>query len=208
MHHDRADITEVLLAAGAGEEGSEARIVDILVPRVYDELRALAHGALANEGRVPTLSTTVLIHEAYLRLADAERVTERGRAYFFAAAAQVMRRIVVDYARRRDRLKRGGGSRPVTLDTSLTDDAGEPVDVIDLDRALSRLADEAERAAKVVECRFFGGLSVEETAIALGVTARTVKRDWAFARAWLYRAMEPGDGARAAEPRRNGEAER
>lgn len=191
MTHDHSDITEALLAAGSDDAASKDRVVDAVMPSVYEELRALAHRALSDEEGVPTLSTTVLIHEAYLRLADSERVTERGRAYFFAAASRAMRRIIVDYARRRDRLKRGGGARPVTLDTGLVGEDGESVDLIDLDRALTRLAEDSERAARVVECRFFGGLSVEETALALDMTPRTVKRDWAFARAWLYRAMAP-----------------
>lgn len=190
MTDDDSNITPALQAAEETGCDASGRAVDVVVSQVYEELRALAHRALVDEARVPTLSTTVLIHEAYLRLADADRATEKGRAYFFAAAAQAMRRIVVDYARRRDRAKRGGGALPVTLDPGLLAEGVVPVDVVDLDRALDRLGEEAARAARVVECRFFGGLSVEETALALDVTPRTVKRDWAFARAWLYKALE------------------
>lgn len=133
-----------------------------------------------------TLSPTELVHEAYLRLGDTSGVTARGRAYFFGAAAQAMRRIIVDHARRRGRHKRGGGERPITLDEALVlADVGE-AEVLDIEDGLQRLALVAERAARVVECRFFGGLSVDDTAAALGVTTRTVNRDWQFARAWLH----------------------
>ena len=165
------------------ETGTPA--LDVLMPRVYEELRDIAHRYLAADPDGHTLSTTALIHEAYLRLADTDRVGDRGRAYFFASAARAMRRVLVDYARRRSRVKRGGGAQPLTLDDAVVAGKADPVDVLDLDRALARLDEVSPRAAAVVDCRFFGGLTVEETADALGVTGRTVKRDWAFARAWL-----------------------
>ena len=160
--------------------------LDQLIPLVYQELRTIAHRQLFNDATDRTLSTTELVHEAYLRLSQDSRVTDRGREYFFAAAAQAMRRIVVDYVRRKRRMKRGGGIRLITLDEvpAARDDAG--VDVIDLERGLSGLVAIAPRAAQVVECRFYGGLDVEQTALAVGVTTRTVKRDWSFARAWLF----------------------
>lgn len=185
------DLTQ-LLSTVSTEAG--ARPVDRIVPHVYDELRSVARAALMADRRSPTLSTTALIHEAYVRLADADRVTAKGRAYFFAAAARAMRQVLVDYARRRGRLKRGGGMRALTLDTSVAGAETEPLDVLDLDRALFELAEASERAAQVVEYRFFGGMSVDEVALALDVTARTVKRDWAFARAWLFQRLG-GPGA-------------
>ena len=156
------------------------------MPVVYDELSGLARHALRGERTDHTLQTRALVHEAYLRLGDTGNVTTRGRAYFFAAAARAMRRIIVDHARRRGRQKRGGGDRAITLDDAVALVDGPDVDVLDLEPGLERLATIAERAARVVECRFYGGLSVDDTAIALGVTTRTVNRDWQFARAWLH----------------------
>lgn len=175
-------VTTILLEA----EGSSRATLDRLLPLVYDELRAIAHHQLGLEQAAETLSTTALVHEAYMRLADSTRVTARGRAYFFAAAAHAMRRIVVEYARRRRRLKRGGGVPCLPLDEALVSGIGAQTDLLDLERGLTELTTIAERAATVVECRFFAGLSVEDTALALGVTDRTVKRDWAFARSWLF----------------------
>ncbi len=186
MHAGNRPLTQVLAA-------EDPRAVDALVPEVYDELRAIAHRHLAADRPGHTLSTTALVHEAYVRLADADQVGERGRAYFFAAAARAMRRVLVDYARRRGRLKRGGGAVPLTLEEAVVADSARRIDVLDLDQALMDLGDLASRPASVVECRFFGGLTVEDTALALGVTARTVKRDWAFARAWLYDRLGGSD---------------
>ena len=159
--------------------------LDQLIPLVYQELRVIAHRELPSDPD-RTLSTTALVHEAYLKLSRDGRVTTRGRGYFFAAASQAMRRIVVDYARRRRRLKRGGAIRLVPLDEvpAPVDNAG--FDVLELEQELVALATVAPRAAQVVECRFYGGLDVADTALALGVTNRTIKRDWAFARAWLF----------------------
>lgn len=159
---------------------------DRLLSILYDDLRVVAHRQLGDPGQGRTLSTTALVHEAYIRLADDPRVTARGRAYFFAAAARAMRRIVVEDARRRRRLKRGGGAQHLPLDETVACGVGPGIDVLDLENGLHQLATLAERPARVVECRFFAGLSVEETALALGVTDRTIKRDWAFARAWLF----------------------
>jgi RNA polymerase sigma factor (TIGR02999 family) len=177
-------ITAILLQT-AGGEASRAPI-DLLLPLVYDELREMASRRLRRDGKDLTLSPTELVHEAYLRLGDTASVTARGRAYFFAAAAQAMRRIIVDHARRRGRRKRGGGERAITLDDALAIADGSDVDVLELEPGLVQLAAVAERAARVVECRFYAGLSIDDTAVALGVTTRTVNRDWQFARAWLH----------------------
>lgn len=168
--------------------------LDRLIPLVYEDLRAMAARRLRADGADLTLAPTELVHEAYARLADASRVTAKGRAYFFAAAAHAMRRIVVDHARRRRRLKRGGGRRAITLDDEVAVVGGGPIDVLDLERALESLGAVAERSVQVVECRFFGGLSIADTAAALGVTTRTVNRDWEFARAWLYDYLAGAEG--------------
>jgi len=168
--------------------------VDRIFPFVYDELRSMAHRRLAGEGKNATIDTGALVHEAYIRLVDETRVASRGRAYFFAAAARAMRRVLVDAARRRNADKRGGGARPVTLEDGAAAVDGFAAELIDLDRALERLAAEHPRLAAVVECRFFGGLSTEETAEALGVSVRTVKYDWSMARAWLHRTLHDATG--------------
>ncbi|HEX6134804.1 MAG TPA: sigma-70 family RNA polymerase sigma factor [Longimicrobiales bacterium] len=181
----RTEITNVLAIAGATGESA----VERLVPLIYDDLRAIAHRQLAREHRNHTLQTTALVHEAYLKLVDDNRVTARGRAYFFAAAGRAMRQVLVDHARRRATRKRGGGAEAMSLDESRIAVDDFAAELLDLDRALDRLAGLNPRHARVVECRFFGGLSVEETAEALDVSARTVKSDWALARAWLYDAL-------------------
>jgi len=183
------DVTSLLETA----DPDEAATVERLVPLLYDELRSLAHQQLARERRDHTLQTTALVHEAYLKLAGRARVTEQGRTYFFAAAARAMRQVLVDYARRRRADKRGGGSPLVTLEEPASPMDGFAAEVLDLDRALAELARMNPRHARIVECRFFGGLSVDETAAALGVSARTVKADWALARAWLYDVLHPGE---------------
>jgi RNA polymerase sigma-70 factor, ECF subfamily len=181
----RHAVTAVLSAVD--REGRD--LFDELLPLVYDELRRMAHRNLVREPRRHTLSTTGLVHEAYLKLVDQSQVTARGRAYFFGAAARAMRQILVDAARRRGRLKRGGGEAPLDLEgfqVAVDDFAAE---LRDLDGALQRLSVLFPRQARVVECRFFGGLSVEETAEALDLAPRTIKRDWSLARAWLYREL-------------------
>lgn len=163
--------------------------IDRLVPVIYEELRVMAQRQLARERRQATLQTTELVHEAYLRLVDDERVTRRGRAYFFGAAARAMRRVLVESARRRGAAKRGGGGELVTLEDDTVAIDAYAAELLDLDRALDALERANPRHARVVECRYFGGLSVEETAQALDVSARTVKADWALARAWLYATL-------------------
>ena len=182
MVEDQRSATDLLLRARAGETGA----VESMFPLVYDELRRLAHRHLARESTGRTLSTTELVHEAYLRLIDQTRVEWNGRAHFLGVAAIAMRRILVDRARGRRRLKRGGAIVQVPLE-SVDLSADERADlVVALDEALDRLSELDERQARVVECRFFGGMSEEETAQALGIGLRTARRDWAKARSWLY----------------------
>lgn len=186
----RSRVTGALLTAESGE----AAPLDALVDLLYDELRQMAHRQLAKESAGHTLQTTALVHEAWFRLADGADVGRRGRAYFFAAAARAMRQVLVDHARRRRAVKRGQGAAPVALDdVQLAAVDSFAAELIDLDNALQRLAKLEPRHAQVVECRYFGGLSVEETAEALGVSPRTVKADWALARAWLYDALVAQD---------------
>lgn len=164
--------------------------VDRLVGLVYDELRQMAHRQLRREAVGHTLQTTALVHEAYVKLVEADDVGRRGRSYFFGAAARAMRQVLVDHARRRTAAKRGGDAARVDLDdVQLAVDAFA-VELLDLDDALERLAELNPRQARVVECRYFGGLTVRETAEALDVSPRTVKYDWALARAWLYDTLE------------------
>jgi RNA polymerase sigma factor (TIGR02999 family) len=182
---DAADITAQLQAWVAGEPTAR----ETLFPLVYDELRRIAHRQLQREWDGHTLDTTALVHEAYLKLVDQTRAGFTDRAHFFAVAANAMRRILVDYARRYLADKRGGAPRRVTL----TDDmlvAEERADtLLAINDALLELSRIDERLSKVVECRFFGGLTEEETAEVLGVTARTVRRDWTKAKGWLHRTL-------------------
>ena len=182
---DTQPITDLLLQVSIGDQAA----MDRLFPIVYDHLRRVAHNALRRENPGHTLGTTGLVHEAYLRLVDQTRVEWRNRSHFYAVAAQAMRRIMVDYARRHRRIKRGGGQRPLRLEegTISLDERSE--NLIALDEALTRLAALNPRLSHVVECRFFAGLTEEEIAEATGVTVRTVKRDWAKARGWLYQEL-------------------
>jgi RNA polymerase sigma factor (TIGR02999 family) len=179
------DITALL----ADWQGGDAGAVDQLLPLVYDELRRIAHRQLRLERSDHTLSTTALVHEAYVRLVDQTRAQFADRAHFFAVSARAMRRILVDYARKRQAAKRGGGQRPVTLDDAMSMTGDRAETLVAVDDALTRLAVLDERLSRVVECRFFGGLTEEETATALRVTARTVRRDWVKAKGWLYQEL-------------------
>jgi RNA polymerase sigma-70 factor, ECF subfamily len=178
-------VTAVLSAGLTGQD-----VFAALLPLVYDELRQMARGQLAREYRQHTLNATGLVHEAYLKLVDPRSVPVKNRSYFFAAAARAMRQVLVDAARRRGRIKRGRGEVPLNLDDFLVSVDSFAAEVRDLDEALERLTAIHPRPARVVECRFFGGLSVEETAAALDLAPRTVKRDWSLARAWLYRELQ------------------
>lgn len=183
----RHDITDLLLQAGAGDHA----VLDCVFPLVYDELRRLAHRQLQREPSGHTLNTTALVHEAYLRLVDQTRGAWRDRAHFLGIAAVAMRRILVDHARRHRSAKRGGALRRVPIENVelATEERAELL--LSLDEALTRLAALDARQARVVECRFFGGMTEEETAEALGIGLRTVKRDWAKARSWLYQEIYP-----------------
>ena len=174
-------ITDLLLRLGRGE----GEVMDRLYPLVYEQLRRIAHRRMRAERPGHTLGTTGLVHETYLRLVDQTRVEWHDRAQFYALAARAMRRVLVDYARRYRALQRGGGLRqvPLTDDAALTEQ-GESL--LALDEALERLAALNGRLSQVVECRYFAGLTEDETAEVLGVTTRTVQRDWAKARGWLY----------------------
>ncbi|MEZ4455724.1 MAG: ECF-type sigma factor [Gemmatimonadales bacterium] len=171
----------------------DAEALDRLLPLVYDELRAMAGGQLKREAAGHTLSATALVHEAYVRLADRDRLDADDRGEFLAIAAQSMRRVLVDHARTRKRQKRGAGQVPVSLDAVehlVSDQSAE--ELIALDEALERLAAANPRAAQVVERRFFAGLTLEETATSLGTSLKTVQRDWTAARAWLRKEIAAG----------------
>ncbi len=187
---DLSDVTE-LLAASRSDGGVAT---ERLIAAVYDELRGLAR-AQRRDHHHETLNTTALVHEAYVKLIDDDRLPFVGRAHFFGAAARAMRQVLVDDARARHRLKRGGAERPLPLD-AVPDPAAPPDrrdEILAVDRALARFAEVDPRAAHVVECRYFAGLSVEETAAALDVSTATVKRDWAAARVWLYQEIADDD---------------
>ena len=162
---------------------------DELMPLVYEELRRLAHRHMGRERPGHTLQTSGLVNEAFLRLVDQTNVHWKNRAHFFAIAAQIMRRILVDYARSRRYAKRGGGARQVSLDEGLIVSEGRSAEVVALDEALEGLAAIDQRKSQIVELRFFGGLSIEETAEVLGVSPGTVMRDWTLAKAWLRKEM-------------------
>jgi RNA polymerase sigma factor (TIGR02999 family) len=190
-------VTELLALASAGDRAA----LDRALPLVYDELHRLARRQLRREAEGHTLSSVALVHEAYLRLVDQTRSAWRDRAHFLAIAATAMRRILVDHARRHHALRRGGDARRVPLEALDALDALDAIDglaleeraglLVALDEALARLASLDARQARVVECRFFGGLTEEETAEALGIGLRTAKRDWAKARSWLYQELYP-----------------
>src|SRR5438128_1608283 len=181
-------ISQLLVAWGNGDQGA----LQELMPLVYRELRRLAHGCLGHERQDHTLQTTALVHEAYLRLVDQQEASWKNRAQFLAVAAQMMRRILVDYARARQYGKRGGGAQHVQLDEAMVVSSDRAAEVVALDEVLMRLAEVDPRKGQVVELRFFGGLSIEETAEILGVSPGTVMRDWTLAKAWLQREMAPG----------------
>lgn len=180
-----ADVTELLVAFSAGDRTA----MDQLFPLVYQELQACAHRQLARRSPGETLNTTALVHETYLKLTANDRQTYNNRVHFFAVAASAMRQILVDYARRAAAGKRGGGLKELSLDPADLASAERADELVALDEALTELAAADPRLARTVELRFFGGLSVEETAEVLGTSARTVKRDWRKARAYLYDAI-------------------
>jgi RNA polymerase sigma-70 factor (ECF subfamily) len=179
------EITRLLRAWSEGDEAA----LEKLTPLVYEPLHRVARRYMAAERPDHTLQTTALIHEMYLRLVDAGQVNWNDRAHFFAICARLMRRILTDFARSRCYQKRGGGARHLPLDEALLVSAEPPSDIVALDDALKVLAEVDERKSRVVELRFFGGLSVEETAGVLKVSPETVMRDWRLAKAWLLREL-------------------
>jgi RNA polymerase sigma-70 factor (ECF subfamily) len=186
-------VTQLLVRAGRGD----AAATDELFPLVYDELRSVAAAFLARERAGHTLQPTALVNEAYVRLIGPSEVSWENRAHFFGAAARAIRRILTDHARARGREKRGGGMGRVPLDQVDVAIDFETLDLVALDEALTKLAGMDQKIAKVVELRFFGGLTEEETARALGVSASTVTRDWRFARSWLRRELSGEAGGEA-----------
>lgn len=194
MTPSRYEFTQLLRAASAGDDDAKKRLWTLM----YDELRRVAHDQLLAERRGHTLSTTGLVHEAYLRLVDQEQIEVKDRAHFRGVAARVMREILIDYARKRKAQKRGGGQPHLRFDEALHQPDEQAEDLLALDEALSRLERLNERLSKVVECRYFGGFTEEETAEVLNVSVRTVERDWVKARGWLYQHLygsPPSDGA-------------
>jgi RNA polymerase sigma factor (TIGR02999 family) len=189
MTESRQAITALLEAHRRGDRDA----FDRLIPLVYGDLRRMAHRQLRRAGSGGTLGTTGLVHEAYLKLVDQARADWAGQAHFFAVAARAMRQILIDYARERQALKRGGGQAPCTLDETSLAVEEQAAALIAIHEALEGLKTLDERLVRIVECRFFAGLSEEETAQALGMALRTVQRDWMRARAWLRREIGPSD---------------
>ncbi len=186
--HSPKEVTQLLRAWRDGDPAA----LNKLIPLIHNELHRLAHIYMVRERVGHTLQTTALLNEAYLRLVDANQVPFENRTHFFAISANLMRRILVDFARSRGYQKRGGNVVKVELDDGCLPAQGRAGDVVALDDALNALAAFDEREAKIVELRFFGGLSEEETAEALGVSLRTVQREWTLAKAWLLREMKTG----------------
>ena len=182
-------VTQLLIAWGNGDQAA----LDQLMPLVYSELHRLAHRHIKRERPGHTLQTSALLNEAFMRLVDQRDVTWKSRTHFFAIAAQMMRRILVDYARSRRYTKRGGDAHQVTFDEDLIVSRQRSADILDLHDALNELATIDERKSKVVELKFFGGLSIDETAEVLGVSPGTVMRDWTLSKAWLRQAMGKTD---------------
>lgn len=181
----RGEVTSLLVQLARGDEGAASK----LIPLVYGELHRLAGGYMRRERADHTLQPTALVHEAYIKLVEFRSIDWRGRAHFLAIAAQLMRNILIDHARAHLRDKRGGGDKPLPLDEALVFTPEQSSELVKLDQSLERLARLDARQAKIVELRFFGGLTVEQTAEALGISPKTVKRDWSSAKAWLYGEM-------------------
>ena len=181
---DRTDITVLLNAVNAGEESAPEKLLEL----VYEDLRRLAGAYMKNERGDHTLQATALVHEAFIRLVDWETVTWENRAQFFAVAAEVMRKVLVDHARRRNARKRTGGQR-IELNEAVSFTDEKEFDLLALEEAFQKLEKLDPRQAKIVELRFFGGLSIEETAYVLKISETTVKREWTFAKAWFQREL-------------------
>ena len=184
--HPADSVTRLLIEVSKGDHGA----VDLLLPVIYDELRKLAANYLRRERPDHTLQPTALVHEAYIRLVDQTRVNWQNRAHFFGVAAQIMRRLLVDHARKHNAEKRGQDFQKLSLDENIDKAVERSAELIALDDALQSLAEFDEQKARMVELRYFGGLSIEETADVLGVTPTTIKRHWRFAKAWLHGEMQ------------------
>jgi len=187
---DAHEVTVLLSALNRGDQDAGAR----LIPVVYNELRRLAGSYMRHERADHTLQATALVHEAYLKLVEQQSVNWQSRAHFFGVAAQLMRRILIDHARGHLRQKRGGEYKKVSLNDAYIFSPEQSAELLAVDESLQRLAKLDERQARVVELRFFGGLSVEEAAAVLGISAKTVKRDWSVAKAWLYADLKEHHG--------------
>ena len=181
-------VTQLLIAWSNGDRAAQEQLITL----VYDELHRLARRYMRRERPGHTLQTSALVNEAYLRLVGAKNIHWENRAHFFAVSAQVMRRILVDFARAKRDLKRGGGARQVTLDDGVMAVPAPRVDLLALDEALTRLAALHPRQSEIVEMRYFGGLSEDEIAGVLKISVRTVQQDWRLARLWLYRELNDG----------------
>ena len=179
------EITQLLIAWGNGDETA----LDRLVPAVYGELRRIAGNFMRRQNPAITLQASALVNEAFLRLIDAQGIDWQNRTHFYAVAATLMRRILVDAARRRNSQKRGGGRLRITLDERIAGVNESDADLVALDEALTRLSDSNPRLGRIVELKYFGGLTEEQVAETLEVSPRTVRRDWSVARAWLYREL-------------------
>ncbi|PYS99490.1 MAG: RNA polymerase subunit sigma-70 [Acidobacteria bacterium] len=185
MDQRQPEITRILRAWSGGDREA----VDSLMPLVYDELHKVAAQYLRKQRPDHTLQPTALVNEAYLKLIDISSVSWQDRAHFFAVASQTMRHVLVDHARSRKRDKRGGGAQKVSLDEAISFSQGNEVDLLSLDESMRELAAMDEQQSRIVELRFFGGLTVEETAVVLHISPATVKREWRIAKAWLHNRM-------------------
>ena len=179
------EVTQLLIDWSNGDRTA----LDKLTPLVYEELRRMAHRYMSQERPGHTLQTTALVNEAYLRLVNRDAVQWQNRAHFFAIAAQVMRHILVDHARSHAYAKRGGGTRTISLDEAMVVSQGRAAEVVALDDVLKELAKIDPQQSRIVELRFFGGLTIEETAVVLGLSPATIKREWSTAKAWLYHEL-------------------
>ncbi len=186
---NRQQITALLTA----HRGGDKQAADRLFSLIYEELKAVAHLQLARQRSVQTVNTTALVHEVYLKMGGQAKHDWQGKAHFLAVAAKAMRHILVDYARKRQAAKRGGGAHHTTVDASVLGEQEDPLEILDLNKALSQLEAFDERLGRVVELRFFSGLSIEETAEVLSTSPRTVRRDWTKARSLLYLALTGGE---------------
>jgi RNA polymerase sigma factor (TIGR02999 family) len=189
MGEQQHAVTQALIGAASGDTDAARRLWDL----TYDELHRIAQHHLRGERADHTLSATALVHEAFVRLVDQDRIVWTDRGHFFGVASRACRRVLVDHARKRNAQKRGGGGAKITLDEALVGIDSQADEVLALNEALDRLSAMDERLGQVVEMRYFGGLSEEETAEALGITPRTVRRDWVKAKGWLFRELSVAD---------------